>query len=113
MDDLPDELRERVVLLDAELQPDRLHPGDAVWLACDLLIAGVETPALPELAGESPARLTLADGGPLIRQVLAGLGVERIDVVRAPWVVACDIARRMIAGGLPPEDGARSLWGLW
>lgn len=113
VDNLPDELRERVLRLNADLLVDLLRPDEAVWLACDLLVAGVETPMLLELAGESPTRLTLADAVPLVRQTLTELGVEPIDTSQAPWVVARDIARQMIAGGLPPEDGARSLWGLW
>ncbi|WP_306749529.1 hypothetical protein [Saccharothrix yanglingensis] len=113
MDNLPDELRERVSRLNADLLTDLLSPDEAVWLACDLLVAGVETPALLELAGESPTRLTLADAAPLVRQTLAELGAEPIDASQAPWVIARDVARQMIAGGLLPEDGARSLWGLW
>ncbi|MDQ2587915.1 hypothetical protein CKY47_28785 [Saccharothrix yanglingensis] len=113
VDNLPDELRERVSRLNADLLTDLLSPDEAVWLACDLLVAGVETPALLELAGESPTRLTLADAAPLVRQTLAELGAEPIDASQAPWVIARDVARQMIAGGLLPEDGARSLWGLW
>ncbi|MDU0293554.1 hypothetical protein [Saccharothrix longispora] len=113
MDNLPDELRERVLRLNADLLTDLLSPDEAVWLACDLLVAGVETPALLELAGESPTRLTFADAAPLVRQTLAELGAEPLDASQAPWVIARDVARQMIAGGLLPEDGARSLWGLW
>ncbi|MGM1061436.1 hypothetical protein [Saccharothrix sp. Mg75] len=113
MDDLPEELRERLLRLNADLIVDLLRPDEAIWLACDLLVAGVESPALLELAGEPPSRFTLADAVPLVRRTLAELGVEPVDTSRAPWVVARDVSRRMIAGGLLPEDGARSLWGLW
>jgi hypothetical protein len=113
VDNLPGELRERLTRLNAELLLDLLRPGEAVWLACDLLVAGVETPTLLELAGESPTRLTLAETVPLVRKMLAELGVEPIDTSQAPWVVARNVARQMIAGDLPPEDGARSLWDLW
>jgi hypothetical protein len=113
VENLPDELRDRVLRLNADLLTDLVRPGEAVWLACDLLVAGVETPTLAELAGESPTRLTLSDAVPLVRQTLAELGVVPIDASQAPWVVARDIARQMIAGNLLPEDGTRSLWGLW
>ncbi|PXX56535.1 hypothetical protein DFR70_11987 [Nocardia tenerifensis] len=113
MHNLPDELRERVLRLKAELLLDLLRTDAAVWLACDLLVAGVDTPALLELAGESPTGLLLADATPLVRQVLTELEVEPIDESQAAWVVARDIARQMIAGELRPEDGAHSLWGLW
>lgn len=113
LEDLPDELRERVLRLNAALLTDLLRPDEAVWLACDLLVAGVETPTLTELAGEPPTRLRLPDAMPLVRQALTELGVAPIDASQAPWVVARDIARQMIAGNLRPEDGARSLWDLW
>lgn len=113
VDDLPDGMRERVLRLNADLVVDLFRPDEAVWLACDLLVAGVETPTLLELAGESPTRLTSADAVPLVRQVLVELGVEPIDASQAPWIIARDIARQMIAGSLLPEDGARSLWRLW
>ncbi|WP_405164496.1 hypothetical protein OG203_05090 [Nocardia sp. NBC_01499] len=48
-----------------------------------------------------------------MRQVLTELGVEPIDPAQAAWVIARDIARQMIVGELRPENGARSLWGLW
>jgi hypothetical protein len=113
VNNVPDGLRERLRRLNADLLLDLLRPGEAVWLACDLLVAGVETSALVELAGESPTGLTLADAVPLVRRMLAELGIEPIDRSRAPWIVARDVARQMIAGDLPPEEGARSLWGLW
>lgn len=113
VENLPDELRERVLRLNADLLTGLLRPDESVRLACDLLVAGVETPTLAELAGESPTRLRVADAVPLVRQTLTELGVVPIDPSQAPWVVARDIARQMIAGTLLPEDGARSLWGLW
>jgi hypothetical protein len=112
VDNLSDELRERVLRLNADLLVDLLRPDDAIWLACDLLVAGVETPTLLELAGESPTRLTLADAVPLVRQTLVELGVEPIDTSQAPWIVARDFARQITLGGLLPEDGAHSLWDL-
>jgi hypothetical protein len=111
--DLPDELRERLQRVNADLMLEDLRPDEAVWLACDLLVAGIETPAVLELAGEPPNRLVRADAVPLVRQMLAELGVEPVDTSQAPWVVARDVARQMIAGGLTPEDGASVLWGLW
>jgi hypothetical protein len=98
--------------LNADLLLDVLRPGAAVWLACDLLLAGVETPAVLEVA-ESPTQLTAAEAMPLVGQMLAELGVEPVDTSQAPWVVARDVARQMIARDLLPEDGARELWGLW
>lgn len=114
VDGLPDDLRERLRRLDADLLLGPLEsPDAAIRLACDLLVAGGNSPALVELAGESPTRLRIADAGPLVRQMLVELGVEPVDRGQAPWVVARDVARQMVAGTLPVEDGARTLWGLW
>jgi hypothetical protein len=113
MDALPEAVREKVQRLSADLITGLLLPENTVWLACDLLMAGVETPAVVELAGESPTQLTLGDAVPLVRQVLAELGVEPVDTTQAAWVVARGVARQMITGDLPPEDGAATLWGLW
>ncbi|MBE1463680.1 hypothetical protein [Kibdelosporangium phytohabitans] len=71
VENLPAELRERVLRLNAELVVDLLRPDESVWLACDLLVAGVETPTLAELAGESPTQLRVADAVPLVRQTLS------------------------------------------
>jgi hypothetical protein len=113
MENLPEGLRERVARLNADLLLDLVEADEAVWLACDLLVAGAETPTLMELAGESPTQLLHADAVPLVRQMLAELGVAPVEASRALWVVVRDIGRRMIAGTLSPEDGARSLWDLW
>jgi hypothetical protein len=113
MDALPDELRERVQRINADLIQDALRPGDAVWLACDLLVAGIESPAVVELAGEPPTRLERSDAVLLVRRLLAEIGVEPVDPGQEPWVVARGIARQMIAGDLLPEVGASELWSLW
>lgn len=113
MENLPPALRARVLRLNADLTLEELDPEPVVWLACDLLVAGADTPALCELAGESPTGLTRADAEPLVRRMLTELGVEPVDTARAPRIVAHDIARRMISGSLAPEDGANELWSLW
>lgn len=110
---LPDGIRAKVQRLNADLINGLLVPGTAVWLACDLLVAGVETPAVMELAGESPTGLTRGDAEPLVRRMLSEMGIEPLDTGQAAWIVARDIARQMVDGGLPAEDGAAMLWGLW
>ena len=79
------DLRERLLLLNAH----RLLPSQAVWLACDLLVAGVETPAVVELAGESrevyvvdaeteaEARERWADGALIVSEA-SGMGVVSV-----------------------------------
>lgn len=110
---LSDELRDRVLRLGAELHLGLVAPGPAVWLACDLLVAGVETPTVIELAGESPTGLRAADAVPLVGRALAELGVDPVEPALAGWVLARAVARQMIDGAVPAEDGARTIWGLW
>ncbi|CCH30758.1 hypothetical protein ABZ816_00655 [Actinosynnema sp. NPDC047251] len=111
--DLPDELRDRLSGLDIDLLHGRLRPEVAVWLACDLLVAGVDTPAVVDLAGESPTRLTAGDAMPIVREVLAELGFGPVDLTQRPWAVARDVARRVAAGTLPPEVGVGYLYWMW
>ena len=113
MDALPEAVRQKVQRLNADLILGLLLPENSVWLACDLLVVGVETAAVVELAGEPPTELRLDDAVPLVRRVLAELGVEPVDTTRAAWVVARDVAGQMITGDLLPEAGAATLWGLW
>lgn len=110
---VPERLRERLSRLNAELFLGLPRPGVSVSLACDLLVAGVESPAAVELAGASPAGLRRVDETALVRQMLAELGVEPPDPARAPWIVARAVACDVIGGSLLPEDGTRTLWGLW
>ncbi|ANZ37085.1 hypothetical protein BBK82_14425 [Lentzea guizhouensis] len=98
------ELRERLLLLNAGLPS--CYGEEAVWLACDLLVAGIETPAIAELAGESPARLTDGEAAPLVDRVLAELGIPRLTEEQAEWVDLREIARGVIAGGRQVEHWA-------
>lgn len=88
------------------------RPEAAVPLACDLLVAGFDTPALRVLAGES-TDLRAVDAQPLIAEMLTELGVEPIEPHRAFLVIARDVARQMISGTMPAEYGASWLWSLW
>jgi hypothetical protein len=110
---LPDELRERVLRLNADVVRDDLRPGDAVWLACDLLVAGIDSSAIVDLAGEPPTRLELSEALPMVHRMLADLGIEPVDTSQAPWIVARGVARQLITGDLPAVTGASELWSLW
>lgn len=110
---IPPELRDRIVRLNAGLTVGSLDCGAAVRLACDLLVAGIDRPGVVELAIESTTALLRSEGEPLVRRMLSELGVEPVDTTEAAWVQAGDIARHMVAGTLPAEDGAALLWGLW
>jgi hypothetical protein len=106
--ELPASLRHRVTLLNAEYALGRAKGSDAVWLACDLLVAGVDGLAVAELAAAS-TDMSFSDGEPLIVAMLDELGCPRLDPVTAVWTLARDAAQRLLAG--EPEAGAE-LWPL-
>lgn len=85
-------------LADNNFEPDRL-----VWLACDFLLADVDTPALRELAGESPTTVDSGHAYALARQMLVELGVEPMPPDQAHWFLGRETARRILAGAPRPE----------
>jgi hypothetical protein len=118
---LPSELRERLERLQAasvlleevsDTYLDRMFPGEPVWIACELLVAGIETPAVVALACESPTRLTPREGEPLVRNLLSELAVEHMDIRGAGWIVARYLAREIEGAALDVENGAHLLLGL-
>lgn len=98
------ELRTRLLRINAQL----LLPSQAVWLACDLLVAGVESPAAVELAAESPTQLLADDAD----RVLAELGIPRLSPEQAELVKCRDLALDVISGELAPEHWACCSWPL-
>ncbi|PWK90716.1 hypothetical protein C8D88_101736 [Lentzea atacamensis] len=102
------ELRSRLLHLNA----DRLLPSQAVWLACDLLVAGIGTPAVVELAGESPAGLLADDAELLADRVLAELGIPRLNREQVELVECRELALDVISGELAPEHWACCIWPL-
>jgi hypothetical protein len=90
--------------LNADVAGYNLEPDRAVWLACDLLVAGLDTPALCELAGEPPTRLSRTRARRLARRFLEELGVELMTLEQADWFLGREVARRIL-GGAP-----RSSW---
>jgi hypothetical protein len=107
--ELSAELDRRVALLNASFSLGPVPAGDCVWLACDLLVAGVDTPAVTELAG-APPDLTFVDGAALIAAMLDELGLPRLDEITAAWLLAQEIASRMLAGDLGLAAGGSELW---
>lgn len=94
-------LHDRLLRLNAGLLP----PDQAVWLACDLLVAGYETPAVIELAGESPTQLWTWEADPLTDRVLAELGIPRLTDQEQEWVEYRDLALDVVSGKLTPTTG--------
>lgn len=120
--DLPAELRERLERLHAAAVLDqdtsdlflaKLFPGEPVWIACELLVSGIETPTVIALACESPTRLTLQEGRPLVRKLLSELAPDPMNIHRAGWITARDLALQIETGTLDEEDGGHLLLGLW
>ncbi|MET9226932.1 hypothetical protein [Lentzea sp. NPDC003310] len=97
-------LRLHVLGADGSLDPER-----AVWTACDLLIAGVDSPALCELAGESPTRLEASAAAALVRQVLVELGHTPMTHDEANWFLGREAARRILAGA-PRAEWEDATW---
>ncbi|WP_439662454.1 hypothetical protein ACSHWB_13950 [Lentzea sp. HUAS TT2] len=92
------ELDERLLRLNLACADNAIDPQRVVWLACDLLIAGLDSPALSELAGESPTRLTQREADALVRQVLVELGCTLMTEDEADWFLGREAARKVIAG---------------
>jgi len=106
--DLPADLSRRVTLLNAKCAIGLAKCSDSVWLACDLLVADVDSPAVAELAAAS-TDMSFSDGEPLIVAMLDELGCPHLDPVTAVWTLSRDAAQRLLAG----EPGAGSeLWPL-
>ncbi|MGZ3141542.1 hypothetical protein ACVDFE_06000 [Lentzea chajnantorensis] len=93
-----DDLRKRLAFFNAELTDGRLDSRDTVGFACDLLLAGLDTPAVRELAGESPVQERMSETYDLARQMLVELGVEPMTSEQAEWFLGRDAARKVLAG---------------
>ncbi|MGW6443689.1 hypothetical protein [Lentzea sp. NPDC055074] len=103
------ELRKRLVRLNADLADNSTDPERAVWLACDLLVAGLASPALAELAGESPSQLVERDADVLVAQVLAELGITPMSEEEADWYLGRETALQVVAG-TPRAEWNDGVW---
>ncbi|USX50076.1 hypothetical protein [Lentzea sp. HUAS12] len=72
-------------------------------LACDLPVAGVESPAVAELAGEAPTQLRSEDATALFGRVVAELGLPRLTLEQADWIGYRGIALDVISGKITPD----------
>lgn len=102
-------LRARLQRLNADFAALEISPDVAVWLACDLLLAGVDTPAVCALAGESPTRLDRGLAADLARQVLLELGITPLSYEEADWFLGRDTAQRILAGA-PRAEWEGQTW---
>lgn len=86
-----------------------LIPSSALpQIATDALVAGLDSPALRELAGE--LRPTRDASGRLFEQILDELSVGIPDRSRAGLTLARAYATQITNGSLPPYEGACQIW---
>jgi len=86
-----------------------LIPSQALpKIATHALEAGLDSPALRELAGELYP--TLGASGPLFEQILDEVGIDIPDRSRAGLVLARAYAAQITDGTLSPYEGARKIW---
>jgi hypothetical protein len=71
------------------------------------LAHGYDSPLLRELAGTQDEPRTVRD---LFTGALAELGAPDLSERQAWWVMAHTYARSIVAGLVPPEEGAELLW---
>lgn len=103
------ELRDRLMRFNAEVADGVLESRDTVGFACDLLLAGLDTPAMRELAGESPVQQRASETYDLARQMLVELGVEPMTYDQAYWFLGRETARRILAGA-PRAEWEEKTW---
>jgi len=88
-----------------------LIPSEALpQIAADALAAGLDSPALRELAGE--LRPTLDASGRLFEEILDEFGVGIPDRSRAGLILARAYAAQITNGSLSPYEGARQIWNI-
>ncbi|MBP2702923.1 hypothetical protein JOL79_03790 [Microbispora sp. RL4-1S] len=106
--ELSPELNNRLAELRGELLWGRLSgtAPEAGWLACELIEAGLNSPAVWELAGYALSIGSMTEVEPLVREVMVEAGFPPIDLQRTPWAVARDVAQGIAEGTLPIGSGA-------
>ncbi len=77
-------------------------------IARDALEAGLDSPALRQLAGETSP--TLSSVGPLFDRALDELGFARATRAEAALILATAYARQILTGTIGAYDGARRIW---
>ncbi len=106
--ELSPELRNRLAELRGDLLWGRLSgtAPEAGWLACELIGAGLNCPAVWELAGYALSIGSMTEVEPLVREVLVESGFPPIDLQRTPWEVARDVAQGIAESTVPIAKGA-------
>lgn len=79
------------------------HAGEVIAAATSCLVVGLDTPALRELAGESPAKSSFEVEG-LIRQCLEELAVSDVLELDLELAAATAMIRRFLAGSVSARE---------
>ncbi|GGN07323.1 hypothetical protein GCM10011609_53540 [Lentzea pudingi] len=74
-------LRDRLLRLNVDLAATRLSTEDAIRLACDLLVAEVDMPAVVELASASVRSTCTPDAALLTVLWSFGLELDNVDLL--------------------------------
>jgi hypothetical protein len=108
-------LRDRLIGLAAARWVGGFRAEAAVSLASELLAAGVDHPAVVELAIQPADPRELRDDHvrSLFDACCVALGVATPTKGVAGWQRARDISAAIIAGVISPATGAAELWPLW
>ncbi|MEV6897971.1 hypothetical protein [Amycolatopsis sp. NPDC051372] len=99
----------------AALAMDRLVgrtvlPDDLVTAAARAIVAGLDSPTLPELAGLGHDDTTASD---LFSQVVAELGIEvPTDAATARWQLLGEALAALARGDVSVNEGATAVWEL-
>jgi hypothetical protein len=87
-----------------------IRPDEVPDLATDLLVRGIESPALVELAGL--IRPTFWEVSPVVERAFQEADLPPISREEALWRLAYDTARDIVDGAISPRQGANTLWGI-
>jgi hypothetical protein len=105
-----DKLLRRLRAEQARALLDDADPHDAVMLACDLLVAGVNGDAVVALAAESARTLSAHDASRRLAAVTVELGLPEPDLPTAVALIAADTCERILDRNIPAEVGTHRLY---
>ena len=104
----PDEARAAVQAAAWRRRAGVESPEGLVDVAVSALVAGLDSPALAELAGADPREAH--DVHDLFAEALGQLGLAWPDERTALWQVVRSTARQIVDGEVDPCDGAAWIW---
>ncbi|WP_285551828.1 hypothetical protein [Actinoplanes regularis] len=107
---MDDGLLRRLRTEQARVLFDDADPHEAVMLACDLLVAGVDGDAVVTLASESVRTLSARDANRRLAAVVAELGLAELELPVAVALVAGDTCERILDRRLRTEEGIHGLY---